>query len=300
VSPIDYLQAHPGLAMSATFVFGLLVGSFLNVVIHRLPLMMEREWREQCRELMAADTAGAPPPLPAQSTRPGDDAAPFNLMVPRSRCPGCGAGIKAHQNIPVLSWALQRGRCAACGCPIPLRYPAVELLTGVLAVAVVAQYGVSVAAAGALGLTFALVALAFIDLDTQYLPDSITLPLVWAGLLMNLQGVYVSLEQAVIGAMAGYLILWVVYHGFRLLTGKEGMGHGDFKLMAGLGAWLGWAVLPGVVLLSSVVGAAVGLTLILLRGHDRQIPIPFGPYIAAAGWISLMWGDAIRALYLGA
>jgi len=296
---VDYLAAHPGVAIAAALIFGLLVGSFLNVVIHRLPLMMEREWRAQCREVMDAEAAGAsgahaPPPPPVDEPA----AAPFNLVVPRSRCPSCGTLIRAHQNVPLLSWALQRGRCAACGWRIPLRYPAVELLTGLLAAAVVAQFGITPAAAGALGLTFALVALAFIDLDTQYLPDSITLPLIWAGLLLNLQGVYVDLEQAVIGAMAGYLCLWVVYHAFRLLTGKEGMGFGDFKLMAALGAWLGWAVLPGVVLLSSVVGAVVGVALIGLRGHDRQIPIPFGPYIAAAGWLALMWGDALRGLYL--
>ena len=289
---VHYLQAHPGLAIGIALVLGLLVGSFLNVVIHRLPLMMEREWREQCAELMddSAPSPAAPRDEPA--------AAPFNLVVPRSRCPSCGALIKAHQNVPLLSWALQRGRCATCGWRIPLRYPAVELLTGVLAAAVVAQFGMTLACAGALGLTFALVALAFIDLDTQFLPDGITLPLIWAGLLMNLGGTFVGLEQAVIGAVAGYLCLWLIYHGFRLLTGKEGMGYGDFKLMGALGAWLGWSVLPGVVLLSSVVGAVVGVALIALRGHDRQIPIPFGPYIAVAGWIALMWGDAVRGLYL--
>jgi leader peptidase (prepilin peptidase)/N-methyltransferase len=292
---LEYLQTHAAVAVAAALVFGLLIGSFLNVVIYRLPLMMEREWREECRAMAAADGVG-------DSAKAGDPAAAderFNLVVPRSRCPGCGAGIRAHQNVPVLSYVIQRGRCGACGWHIPLRYPIVELLTGLLAAMVVAELGVTLAAAGALALTFALVALAFIDLDTQYLPDSITLPLLWGGLLMNLGDVYVTLDQAVVGAMAGYLSLWLVYHGFRLLTGKEGMGHGDFKLMGALGAWMGWSVIPGLVLLSSVVGAVVGVGMILLRGHDRQVPIPFGPYIAAAGWICILWGDAVRGLYTG-
>jgi len=292
---IEHLQAHPAVAMGAALLLGLLVGSFLNVVVHRLPLMMERDWRRQCHELDAASTGeSAAAQDPAQS--PGEA---FNLVVPRSRCPSCGHRIRAHENVPLLSYALQRGRCRACGWRIPLRYPGVELLTGVLSLAVVAAFGATAAAAAGLVLTWALVALAFIDLDTQYLPDSITLPLLWAGLLVNLFGVFAPLEAAVVGAMAGYLSLWGIYWLFRLLTGKEGMGFGDFKLLAALGAWLGWSALPGVVLLSSLVGALVGVGLIVLRGHDRQVPIPFGPYIAAAGWLSLLWGDAIRALYLG-
>ncbi len=287
---IEYLQAHPGVAMACAFVLGLLMGSFLNVVVHRLPVMMEREWREQAREVLAADQGA-----PLQPDQPPDR---FNLVVPRSRCPNCGQLIRARENIPLVSYALQRGRCSACGWRIPLRYPVVELLTALLSLAVVAQFGVTLAAASALGLTWALVALAFIDLDTQYLTDSITLPLLWAGLALNLGGTFVPLREAVVGAMAGYLSLWSIYWLFRLITGKEGMGHGDFKLMAALGAWLGWSVLPGVVLLSSVVGAVVGVSLIVSRGHDRQVPIPFGPYIAAAGWLCLMWGDSIKRYYL--
>ena len=288
---IEYLQAQPGVAMGAALVFGLLVGSFLNVVVYRLPVMMERDWREQCRELAAADTGNEAPQPETQR---------FNLVVPRSRCPSCGHGIRAHENIPVLSYLVQRGRCRHCGWRIPLRYPALELLTGMLSLAVIAAFGATAAGAAGLGFTYALLALAFIDLDTQYLPDDIVQPLLWVGLALNFNGLFVPLPTAVAGAMAGYLSLWSIYWVFKLITGKEGMGYGDFKLMAAIGAWLGWSVLPGVILLSSVVGAVVGVTLILARGHDRQIPIPFGPYIAAAGWLTLIWGDAIKSVYLGA
>lgn len=288
---IEHLQAQPGLAMGAALVFGMLVGSFLNVVVYRLPVMMERDWREQCRELAAADAGDEVPQSKAER---------FNLVVPRSRCPSCGHGIRAHENVPVISYLFQRGRCSSCGWRIPLRYPALELLTGILSLIVIAAFGATAAGAAGLAFTYALVALAFIDLDTQYLPDDITLPLLWAGLALNFNGLFVALPTAVAGAMAGYLSLWVIYWVFKLITGKEGMGHGDFKLMAAIGAWLGWSVLPGVILLSSVVGAVVGITLILVRGHDRQIPIPFGPYIAAAGWLTLIWGDAIKNVYLGA
>jgi leader peptidase (prepilin peptidase)/N-methyltransferase len=222
----------------------------------------------------------------------------FNLIVPRSRCPSCATPITAGQNIPLLSYALQRGKCRACGWKIPLRYPAIELLTALLSVVVIAHLGITVAGAAGLGFTYALIAAAFIDLDTMYLPDSITLPLLWAGLAANLAGTFVPLSSAVIGAMAGYLSLWSIYWVFKLLTGKEGMGYGDFKLLAVLGAWMGWTIVPGAILLSSVVGAVVGVTLIVVRGHERQIPIPFGPYIAAAGWLCLIWGDAITSIYL--
>lgn len=291
---LEYLQAHPVLASGVALVFGMLMGSFLNVVIHRLPVMMERDWQAQAREVLAGEapddagtTAASPPP--------------FNLIVPRSHCPSCTQTIRALENIPVVSYLLQRGRCRSCGWRIPLRYPLVELLSGVLSVIVVAHFGVTIAAAAALGMTYALVALAFIDLDTQYLPDGITLPLLWAGLAVNLpgSGIFASLPDAVIGAMAGYLSLWGIYWLFKLFTGKEGMGHGDFKLMAALGAWMGWSMLPATVLLSSLVGAVVGVALIVLRGHERQVPIPFGPYIAAAGWGCLLWGDAINRVYLG-
>jgi leader peptidase (prepilin peptidase)/N-methyltransferase len=291
---IEYLQANSSIALGATFVLGLLVGSFLNVVIYRLPVMMEREWREQCRELEAQDASSSSEEQPA----PEDPPPAFNLIVPRSRCPNCKAAIAAHQNIPIVSYALQRGKCRACDWRIPLRYPAIELLTALMSVAVIAHFGVSFAGACGLGFTYALIAAAFIDLDTMYLPDNITLPLLWAGLAANLSGTFVALETAVIGAIAGYLSLWSIYWAFKLLTGKEGMGYGDFKLLAALGAWMGWTVLPGAILLSSVVGAVIGITLIVLRGHERQIPIPFGPYIAVAGWLCLIWGDAITDLYL--
>ncbi|MFT5448101.1 MAG: leader peptidase (prepilin peptidase)/N-methyltransferase [Gammaproteobacteria bacterium] len=291
---IEYLQAHPSIALATTFVFGLLVGSFLNVVIYRLPVMMEREWREQCHEFAAQGTPSSNEAEPA----PADPSPAFNLVVPRSRCPNCKAAIAAHQNIPIISYALQRGKCRACDWRIPLRYPAVELLTALMSVVVIAHFGVSVAGVCGLGFTYALITAAFIDLDTMYLPDNITLPLLWAGLAANLADTFVALETAVIGAIAGYLSLWSIYWAFKLFTGKEGMGYGDFKLLAALGAWLGWSVLPGAILLSSLVGAVIGVTLIVVRGHERQIPIPFGPYIAAAGWLCLIWGDAVSALYL--
>ncbi|RKZ34524.1 MAG: prepilin peptidase [Gammaproteobacteria bacterium] len=273
--------------MAVAAVFGLVVGSFLNVVIARLPVMMEREWREGCAEL---DAAGA-------DANAKQEAA-FNLVVPRSRCPQCGHGITALENIPLLSYAFLRGRCADCGNRISVRYPCVELLSGVLAALVAWRYGLSVQCVGALLLTWALVALTFIDLDTQLLPDSITLPFLWLGIGFNLFSVYTTLAASVIGAMAGYLSLWTVYHLFRITTGKEGMGFGDFKLLAAIGAWLGWQMLPAVILLSALVGAIVGITIIVLRGHDRNVPIPFGPYLAAAGWVALLWGPQLNALYL--
>jgi leader peptidase (prepilin peptidase)/N-methyltransferase len=295
---IEYFQSQLTITLIATFVFGLLIGSFLNVVIYRLPLMMEREWREQCREFEAGATADSSdtssPPLEAVA----QELPVFNLIVPRSRCPSCATLITAGQNIPLLSYALQRGKCRACGWKIPLRYPAIELITALLSVVVIAHLGITVAGAAGLGFTYALIAAAFIDLDTMYLPDSIILPLLWAGLAANLADTFVPLSSAVIGAMAGYLSLWSIYWVFKLITGKEGMGYGDFKLLAVLGAWMGWTIVPGAILLSSVVGAIVGVTLIVVRGHERQIPIPFGPYIAAAGWLCLIWGDAISAVYL--
>lgn len=288
---IAFLQANPLAFAAIAGGLGLLVGSFLNVVIHRLPIMMEREWRAQCRELLEGGEAS-----PA-SLAPGE-AEPYNLMAPRSSCPSCGARVSASQNIPVLSYLMLRGRCAACAAPIPARYPIVEALTGILSAAVAWHFGFGVAAAGALVLTWALVALTFIDLDHQLLPDSITLPLLWLGLGLSLFAVFADVRTALIGAMAGYGVLWLVFQGFRLLTGKEGMGYGDFKLTAMLGGWLGWPALPAIIVLSSLAGAVVGLALILGRGHDRSRPIPFGPYLAAAGWICLMWGPGITEWYL--
>jgi len=282
----QYLQANPEALVIAVGVLGLLVGSFLNVVIYRLPVIMERQWHIQCAEMLGC---GDPPP---------SDAAPFNLVVPRSRCPQCGHTITALENIPLLSFLFLKGKCSACGARIPLRYPLIELLTGVLSVVVAWHFGFGWQLLGALLLTWALIALSLIDLDTQLLPDTITLPWLWLGVGFSLLGLYTTTADSVIGAMAGYLLLWSVYHLFRLLTGKEGMGHGDFKLLAVLGAWLGWQMLPVIVLLSSLAGAVIGVILILARGHDRRVPIPFGPYLAIAGWIALLWGRDLVGLYL--
>lgn len=284
LEPLD-----PAILYGLVLLLGLVAGSFLNVVIHRLPLMMERDWRRQCRDL---DDAG-----PGATHETGEDI--FNLMIPRSRCPACGHTIGALENVPLLSYLFLRGRCRACGTPIPLRYPLVELLGGVLAVAVLWQYGATWAAAAAIVLSWSLLALTFIDLDTMLLPDQITLPLLWLGLLVNLDGSFAPLADAVVGAVAGYGLLWLVYHGFRLITGKEGMGYGDFKLLAMLGAWLGWQVLPVIILLSSVVGALTGIALIVMGRRQRSQPLPFGPFLAAAGWIALMWGEDIMDAYLG-
>lgn len=283
----DYISLSPAAFVTAATLFGLVIGSFLNVVIFRLPIVLEREWRSQCAQLL--DCQGS-------MTEP---SSPFNLMVPRSHCPTCGHTISMLENLPVLSYVWLRGRCSSCGDPIPSRYPTVELLGGGLAAVVAWQFGFGPEAIGAMVLTWALIALAFIDIDHQLLPDNITLPLLWLGLGLNLFGLYASLEASLIGAVAGYGALWLVYHVFRLATGKEGMGYGDFKLMAMLGAWLGWQALPVVILISSVVGAVVGLTLVMVRNHDRNVPIPFGPYIALAGWIALLWGGDLTTWYLG-
>ena len=270
-----------------------MIGSFLNVVIYRLPIMLQREWRSQSRELLTAE--GVELPAPAEE-------APFNLVAPGSSCPQCNTPIKAWQNVPLLSFAILRGRCAACGTKISWRYPIVELLTGVLSGLVAWYFGFSVQAFGALLLTWALIALTLIDLDTQLLPDVITLPLLWLGVGFALvypapEG-FTTLQESVIGAIAGYLSLWSVYHLFKLATGKEGMGYGDFKLLGALGAWLGWKMLFPIILLSALVGAVTGIAMIVVRGRDRQLPIPFGPFLAAAGFIALLWGPQLVARYL--
>ncbi|MDX9767197.1 MAG: A24 family peptidase [Ectothiorhodospiraceae bacterium] len=285
--PDSFASLDPWFFYLATGLLALLIGSFLNVVIHRLPIMMERHWRTDCRELLGV-------------AAPADETAdtPYNLVVPRSACPGCGHRISALENIPILSYLVLRGRCAGCGTRIPLQYPLVELTTAVLSLLVLWRFGPGWQMAAACLLTWALIALAVIDLRTQLLPDGITLPFLWLGLLLNLGGLFTDLQSAVLGAAAGYLALWLVYQGFRLLTGKEGMGFGDFKLLGMLGAWMGWQALPVIILLSSFVGALVGVSLILFRRHDRNIPIPFGPYLAAAGWIALLWGDSLVAWYL--
>lgn len=280
---IELASLPAGVLLAGALILGLLVGSFLNVVIHRLPRMLERDWRAQCAELRGESIPDEPP---------------LNLVTPASRCPTCGHKVRAWENIPVISYLLLRGRCSACGTPISKRYPVVELVTGLLSVLVVWQMGTGVQGLTALLLLWALVALTFIDYDTQLLPDQITLPLLWLGILVNMQSVFVTLSDAVIGAVVGYLALWLVFHLFRLLTGKEGMGYGDFKLLALLGAWLGWQLLPQIVLVSSLVGAAVGIFLIVAGGRDRGRPIPFGPYLAAAGLIALLWGPELNNAYL--
>lgn len=269
--------------MTLSALLGLAVGSFLNVVIHRLPKMLERQWRAECAEL-----AGTPVP-PAER---------FNLLVPRSRCPACDHAITALENIPVVSYLALRGRCSACGAPISPRYPVVEALSGLLSGYAAWRFGFGAAAFGALLFAWVMITLAFIDLDTFYLPDNLTLPLLWGGLLLNLYGVFADLQSAVIGAAAGYLSLWLVFWMFKLATGKEGMGYGDFKLLAAIGAWLGWKMLPLVILVSSVVGAAVGIGLMVFARHEREKPIPFGPYLAVAGLIALFHGEGLTRAYL--
>ena len=279
-------QQLPWLYITLLTILGLLVGSFLNVVIYRLPIMLERSWHQEYSDYFGESSADTTP-----TTR-------FNLMIPRSACPHCGHPISALENIPLVSWLWLRGRCRSCQAPISARYPLVELLTGLATACVAWHFNPGWPLYGALLLTWTLIALTFIDLDKMLLPDQLTLPLLWAGLLLNLLGGLASLQDAVIGAIAGYLLLWSLYWSFKLLTGKEGMGYGDFKLLAALGAWLGWQSLPLILILSSVVGAVVGITLMLLRRHQQGNPIPFGPYLAMAGWIALIWGESITRWYL--
>ena len=292
MSVLELLATSPALLIGTCLVLGLCVGSFLNVVIYRLPVMLERQWRAECAEYTAGGAADAEEPLP-----------PFNLIVPRSTCPACGARLRARDNIPLLSWVLLRARCAHCEAPISARYPVVELLTGLLSAAVAWRFGYDWSTPAALLLTWALLALAWIDIDHQLLPDDLTLPLLWLGLALSLalgqpRGVPPDLHASVLGAIFGYLSLWSVYHLFRLATGKEGMGYGDFKLLAALGAWLGWQLLLPLLLIAAVLGALTGVTLIALRRHERTRPIAFGPFLALAGWLMLMWGPALVARYL--
>jgi leader peptidase (prepilin peptidase)/N-methyltransferase len=287
-------QSSPLAFTIACTALGLMVGSFLNVVIYRLPKMMEREWLAQCAEINAQSAEGALPP-----TVEGVAETPrYNLVVPRSACPHCGHMISALENIPVISYLLLRGKCKGCGAHISARYPIVEFVSGLLSGYVAWHFGFGLAAFGALLFVWALLALTFIDFDTQLLPDDITLPLLWAGLLLNLTHTYTDLSSAVIGAALGYLTLWGVYWLFKLITGKEGMGYGDFKLLAAIGAWMGWQMLPLVILTSSLVGAVVGITLIVVARHGRNIPIPFGPYLAGGGLIALFWGQTLTHSYL--
>lgn len=280
------LLVNPVVAVAIALIVGLCVGSFLNVVVYRLPKMMERDWRAQCAELRDEAIAG-------------EHARAYNLAVPRSACPACGHRIGALENIPIVSWLALRGACSACRKPISIRYPLVEALGGVLAAYAIWRFGLSWKGASACVLLWTLVALTFIDFDTQLLPDNLTLPLLWAGLGTNLFGLFVTLDDAVIGAIAGYLALWIVYWLFRLIRGKEGMGYGDFKLLAALGAWLGWQMLPLIVLLSSVVGACIGIMLMVFKGRDHNVPLAFGPYLAIAGAIALFFGPAlVKGWYL--
>ncbi|XZG71082.1 prepilin peptidase [Chitinibacteraceae bacterium HSL-7] len=280
---MEFWTSQPAAFSAAVTLLGLLIGSFLNVVIHRLPIMIERAFRHECSTLDMADPTQAPEP-----------PEKYNLVVPRSACPACGHAIGALENIPVISYVLQKGRCKGCGTRISPRYPAVEVLTAVLSGAVAWHFGPTLAGAAALLLTWSLIALVFIDADTYLLPDSITLPLLWQGLLLNLQGTFTSLPNAVVGAAAGYLSLWSVYWLFKLLTGKEGMGFGDFKLLAALGAWFGWQLLPSIILLSSLAGVVIGISQIVLGQRARNKPIPFGPYLGIAGWLVLMMGDVVQ------
>jgi leader peptidase (prepilin peptidase)/N-methyltransferase len=290
---LELMQESAPVFITVVFLFSLLIGSFLNVVIYRLPIMMEREWREQAEELMQT---------PSEQKLP---TGRFDLVAPRSRCPSCGKLITAMQNVPVISYLFLKGRCGHCGASISARYPLVESMTAILAATCAWQFGIGWEAIMAIILTITLVAIAMIDADTQLIPDSIALPLMWLGLAMSLfhpltgaTTLFISPQDAIVGAMAGYRTLWSIFWLFKLVTGKDGMGYGDFKLLAALGAWLGWQQLPIIIMLSAVVGAAINITMIVARGKDRNIPIPFGPYLAAAGWITMLWGETIKNTYL--
>lgn len=284
---MEFFDTAPWALSLLTGLLGLVIGSFLNVVIHRLPIMLERDWRRECQMFLGLETES-----PASTE-------PFNLAVPGSQCPYCSKPISALENIPVLSYLWLKGRCSGCHESIPLRYPAIELLTALLSFAVAYRFGATVQMVAALGLTWCLVALSGIDIDRQLLPDVITLPVLWLGLLLSVFGLFTDSTASILGAVAGYMALWLIYQTFKRLTGKEGMGYGDFKLLALLGAWLGWSALPLIVILSSVVGAVSGILMMLLLRHDHRMPIPFGPYLAAAGWLAMLWGEDLNALYLG-
>jgi leader peptidase (prepilin peptidase)/N-methyltransferase len=291
--------SSPALFAGSIFLLGLIIGSFLNVVIYRLPIILEREWRSQAAEVLSTGNASAQGPSPAVPLER------FTLSTPRSACPHCKAPITALQNIPVISWLVLRGRCASCKARISARYPVVELTTGLLSAWVAWHFGFGAPAACALLVTWTLIALTGIDIDHQLLPDGITLPLMWAGLLAAVAigpvvgaALPVSPNDAIIGAAAGYISLWLVFHAFKIVTGKEGMGYGDFKLFAALGAWLGWKLLPLIIVLSAATGALLGILMIALQGRDRRAPMPFGPYLAAAGWLAMMYGDSLLNGYL--
>jgi len=296
---LELLRENPWLLTTVTAVFSLLVGSFLNVAIYRLPIMLQRGWRSDCREFLELDAPSATGQdgISDSAETSGTEKA-FNLWGPASHCPHCQHPITALENIPIISYLVLRGRCSNCKAAISVRYPLIELLTAVLSVVVIAHFGATVQGGAALLLTWLLITLSFIDIDHQLLPDNLTLPWLWVGMLLSLFGVFSTPVDSIIGALAGYLSLWAVYQLFKLATGKEGMGYGDFKLLALFGAWLGWQVLPVIILLSSLVGAILGGGIMLVRGQDRSIPIPFGPYLAIAGWVALLWGAPIIAAWL--
>lgn len=279
-----YLHQSPALLISVIFFLGLMVGSFLNVVIYRLPVMMKRGWRRECLDFLQLNN--------------DEPTEVFNLTLPGSHCPACKTPIQAYQNIPVLSYLLLGGKCGHCRTKISVRYPLIETFTAMCSAVIAWRFGYSPAMLFGLLLTWSLITLSFIDIDQQLLPDSITLPMLWLGLLLSLFSIYTDSHASIIGAIAGYLSLWSVYQLFKLATGKEGMGYGDFKLLALFGAWLGWQYLPMIILLSSLVGAVFGISMILLRKQHARQPIPFGPYLAAAGWLALIWGDKINGFYL--
>lgn len=282
---LTLIQSNPLAFGILASIFGLIVGSFLNVVIHRTPIVLMRSWQRDCQELTG-------------NTDDFSAHEKFNLITPRSRCPHCGHEISALENIPVVSYLWLRGKCSACQKPISLRYPFVEILSAILTAVTAWHFGFNAAGIAAIVLTWFLIALVFIDIDHMLLPDVMVLPFLWVGLLLNLFDVFTPLPQAVVGAVAGYLSLWLVFQLFKLITGKEGMGYGDFKLFALFGAWLGWQSLPLIILLSSFIGAFIGIGLIIFQGRDRAKPLPFGPYLAAAGWVAMLWGDAITRQYL--
>ena len=284
LQPLEYM---PAIFYTTAGILGLVIGSFLNVVIHRLPVSLKNNWTRQCRELLDLD-------------HEENDASkqPFNLLRPGSRCPACGHRIGAIENIPVISYIFLRGRCASCHTRISPRYPLIEITTAILSVITAMHFGYTEQTLAALAFTWMIIPLCMIDVDEQLLPDCITLPLLWAGLALSLATIFIDSQASIIGAMTGYLCLWAIYHLFKLATGKEGMGYGDFKLLAAIGAWVGWQALPVVILFSSVVGAITGIVLITLKGRQRSQPIPFGPFLASAGWITLMWGQDILDLYL--
>ncbi|GGY62862.1 type 4 prepilin-like proteins leader peptide-processing enzyme [Cellvibrio zantedeschiae] len=288
---VKALELYPLLGIISAGILGLLVGSFLNVVIYRVPKMMEREWRAQCIEFLGAENI-------KEDAKKESTPEKFNLITPSSTCPSCGHRIKPWENIPVISYLFLRGKCSACKTSISSRYPIIESVTGIFSAVAIYTFGPTWAGLACLFFTWCLIALTMIDFDTQLLPDSITLPLLWLGLIANYFGLFTSLDSALWGAIGGYLSLFSVYWLFKLLTGKEGMGFGDFKLLGALGAWLGWQMLLQIIMLSALAGAVIGVSMIIIRGRDKNIPIPFGPYLAIAGWIALMWGQDINQLYL--